>query len=120
MSLARVRFTVRRMMVAVAIAAIALGWTVILDRGIESDWGGPSEIEVRRQAFERQAAYREAERVSSVAYLWNRYVYTNRRGHMMSDASVRANDWHVALAEKYRAAARYPWLPVVPDPPEPE
>jgi hypothetical protein len=27
--------------------------------------------------------------------------------------------FHSALAEKYRRAARYPWLPVEPDPPEP-
>jgi hypothetical protein len=37
---------------------------------------------------------------------------------------VRANaairDRHARLKEKYRRAARYPWLPVGPDPPEPE
>jgi hypothetical protein len=29
-------------------------------------------------------------------------------------------DWHALLGEKYRQAARYPWLPVEPDPPEPK
>jgi hypothetical protein len=29
-------------------------------------------------------------------------------------------DHHAAMAEKYRQAARQPWLPVVPDPPEPD
>jgi hypothetical protein len=37
---------------------------------------------------------------------------------------VRANaairDRHARLKEKYWRAARYPWLPVGPDPPEPE
>jgi hypothetical protein len=28
--------------------------------------------------------------------------------------------WHVHLQGKYERAARYPWLPVVPDPPYPE
>jgi hypothetical protein len=28
--------------------------------------------------------------------------------------------YHKALAQKYRGAARYPWLPIEPDPPEPE
>ena len=27
---------------------------------------------------------------------------------------------HAELAQKYERAARYPWLPVTPDPPEPE
>jgi hypothetical protein len=29
-------------------------------------------------------------------------------------------DHHAAMAEKYRQAARYPWLPVALDPPEPQ
>lgn len=29
-------------------------------------------------------------------------------------------DYHACLREKYERAARYPWLPVEPDPPEPE
>ena len=31
----------------------------------------------------------------------------------------RANH-HAAMAHKYEHAARYPWLPVKPDPPEPD
>ena len=29
------------------------------------------------------------------------------------------SEWHDQLAEKYRLAARHPWLPVAPDPPKP-
>jgi hypothetical protein len=29
-------------------------------------------------------------------------------------------DWHAQLEAKYRAAARRPWLPLEPDPPEPK
>jgi hypothetical protein len=28
--------------------------------------------------------------------------------------------WHAEMAQTYQDAARYPWLPVEPDPPEPE
>src|SRR6187549_3347389 len=28
--------------------------------------------------------------------------------------------WHLELARKYERVARYPWLPVPPDPPEPQ
>ena len=32
---------------------------------------------------------------------------------------AQAIAYHAAMARKYRHAARYPWLPVEPDPPEP-
>jgi hypothetical protein len=32
----------------------------------------------------------------------------------------KRNSWTMAMAAKYRWAARHPWLAVVPDPPEPE
>ena len=36
-------------------------------------------------------------------------------------ASVSENlGYHVAMARKYRHAARFPWLSVAPDPPEPQ
>jgi hypothetical protein len=38
----------------------------------------------------------------------------------MTRAEVKKSAWHAALAEKYRHAALYPWLPVEPDPPEPK
>jgi hypothetical protein len=34
--------------------------------------------------------------------------------------SYRKSWWHFDLTMKYWRAARYPWLPVEPDPPEPE
>jgi hypothetical protein len=40
------------------------------------------------------------------------------------DVSLRTDEgraaWHAALWRMYDRAARYPWLPVSPDPPEPE
>jgi hypothetical protein len=36
------------------------------------------------------------------------------------DRVTRIADYHLSLVEKYSQAARYPWLPVAPDPPEPE
>jgi hypothetical protein len=34
--------------------------------------------------------------------------------------SQRVAAWHGEMARKYQYAARHPWLPVGPDPPEPE
>jgi hypothetical protein len=39
---------------------------------------------------------------------------------MNSDLAKRRFTYHARLCEKYRRAARYPWLPVEADPPEPE
>lgn len=35
-------------------------------------------------------------------------------------AHYRRSDYYAALQAKYERAARYPWLPVEPDPPMPE
>jgi hypothetical protein len=56
-----------------------------------------------------------------------RAAYHEKIERLVTDtpaAQVRANaairDRHARLKEKYWRAARYPWLPVEPDPPEPE
>jgi hypothetical protein len=36
------------------------------------------------------------------------------------ERSSRRLDYHDSLISKYERAARYPWLPVAPDPPEPK
>jgi hypothetical protein len=40
--------------------------------------------------------------------------------HRDYDRMMDRADHHASLAYKYERAARYPWLPVEPDPPEPE
>jgi hypothetical protein len=42
------------------------------------------------------------------------------RLHGDYDRMMDRADHHASLARKYERAARYPWLPVEPDPPEPE
>ncbi len=91
MPLPRVRFTVRRMMVAVAVVAIGVVGYV----NVEKD-------RTRRVWIAAEHAY-EAELLAKSAG--------------SSPAKFR---WHEAMAAKYLRAARYPFLPVAPDPPEPE
>ena len=90
MPLSRVRFTVRRMMVAVAIVACIF-------RAIE-----------RRKRFLRIV---DSHRSPDWRFLRHpgdtNYVSTLAR-------------WHDEMQAKYEFAARYPFLPVAPDPPEPE
>ena len=49
----------------------------------------------------------------------NGYIYYFRAGSRMTEDDVRATIWHEAMARKYREASRYPWFPVMPDPPMP-
>ncbi len=107
MRIPRVRFTVRGLMALVALVCLALGFALYL---------------------------REKSATLSVGYA----VRADRHWHRMYDlrmydlsmalypgagsgtASAARIAHHKAMEAKYRRAARYPWLPVVPDPPEPK
>lgn len=102
----RVRFTVRRLMIAVAILALTIRAVV---------WVGEMRklsAEYERRAFEFGL---------STARL--------RSGVQRSDGSMasryddennyREDAWACKLAEKYWRLSDYPWLPVEPDPPPP-
>jgi hypothetical protein len=101
------RMTTRRWMIAVAILAVGLATTVALFR--------------RHLALRQRAAYHEEiEKLATatvgelaLAARWPKWA-----ARVRGNAAIRAR--HARLKEKYWRAARYPWLPVGPDPPEPE
>jgi hypothetical protein len=95
MRLPRFRFTVRRLMVLVAIAAVisALGITV-----------------ERRGRFGWIA-------VGHRAHVPKHMPPTKPVG--MDDTVWCPIEWHESMARKYEYAAHHPWLAVAPDPPEP-
>jgi hypothetical protein len=87
------RFTVRRLMLAVAIIGSALGLTI-----------------ERRERF-RWIAMRHR------AWVPKRFPRIKPVG--MEEKDWRLIEWHQSMARRYEQAARYPWLPVAPDRPEP-
>jgi hypothetical protein len=87
------RFTVRRLMFAVAIIGSALGITI-----------------ERRERFRWIAAHHRAEVPKHMPRI---------KPFGMEDKQWRLMEWHELMAHKYEHAARYPWLPVAPDRPEP-
>jgi hypothetical protein len=91
----RPRIRLRTLMIAVAVAALPLGL-----------WAG---IERRRAAFDRTAAYHVTQVVGLTV-----------GGRPLTPSERRRDEWHYALFLKYREAAFRPWIPVGPDPPEPE
>jgi len=140
--LPRPRFTVRRMMVAVAIMAAVLGagkWLIGLERrrGLFLDRASSHRATVRyyasRIALLRQRA---AEASHHVAYYSRRrvphfsrqeaeeqrrcYEAFVRRLSIEERRSERKLLDHIGLARKYERAAARPWLDIPPDPPMPD
>jgi hypothetical protein len=106
MTLPRPRFTVLRLMIVVAIVALA---AAVLVR-VATPWCDWSE--------RRAAEFGELERYhGGVRWTWDWRV---RQGPGSGQATAQVKSYHMAMAAKYEWAARYPWLPVWPDPPEPE
>ncbi len=116
MPLPRVRFTVRRLMIAVAIAAFLIGG------GIEA-----ARCKRLRKAHLDDAAYharREAEELRNLAN-----IDLSRRAGAI-DVEVRSMrlierssrlrvDYHGQMKRKYSKAASRPWRAVSPDPKDP-
>jgi hypothetical protein len=113
MRMPRFRFTVRRMMVAVAIVGFLLGaaamWRIAASRGASAAYHA-REAEFSRRSLKD---YRDG-RVTL------RGTLTDREAARIARRLERIAPYHDVLARKYERAARYPWLPVEPDPPEPE
>lgn len=120
--LPRVRFTVRRLMVAVAVAAVLMG---LVAQGL------------RRASLLRLADYhaREARRYRTIVVSSASVAADYRAGRPGLEGDYEAGarlysdqvrwfgplaDHHEALRGKYERAARRPWLPVEPDLPPPQ
>lgn len=118
----RFRFTIRRMMVAVA--------TVGMIFGVAAIWQ-------RHRTFLKQAAGHEAEaRICEINSddndkIQHQFDELRKKAGMGADPNkdstleyiriMRLHGDHCRrLAHKYERAAHYPWLPVAPDPPVPE
>ena len=96
MRLPRIRMTTRRWMVAVAIVGIVLGVTI-----------------ERHNRFRKIADYHQGEIMKLARRL---AAFAGSSDHPL----IPRLDSHESMRLKYEHAARYPWLPVEPDPPEPQ
>ena len=102
------RMKTRRWMIAVAILAVGLA-TVAHHRGLG----------LRQRAAYHETIELEAATVGELepAAWWPEAARVRARAAVRANAAIR--DRHARLKEKYWRAARYPWLPVEADPPEP-
>jgi hypothetical protein len=119
MRLPRVRFTVRRMMVATAVLAISLFSGIWLTRmgrlaGIYEQRAlhHAQQERATRQAIEDQLAH--IQRIARYPEKDPSYLHLQQLQHKNPSA-----DYHAAMSDKYELASRRPWQPVTPDPPPP-
>jgi hypothetical protein len=100
------RMTTRRWMIAVALVAVPLAVATELGR--------------RRSEDLRRAAYHAYQgRYGGSVFGDGVVLRFAPKAGKPDITSVAKIEHHARLAEKYQYAARYPWLPVEPDPPEP-
>ena len=110
------QFTVRRLMVAVAIMALGLGVLVELLRRRASYNQGATYHAAKEAQFKQLDETLESIRSNLSAYARAMRRVSNRE----ESRTARLVRYHATLKGKYRSAASRPWLPVEPDPPAPE
>ena len=115
MKIPRIRFTVRRMMVAVAVLALAFGIARLW-------WARQRYLEkAAGHASFRAYLLRSPENIKHWEERWTsgregkpaRYPWPAGPPFVPAIA-----EYHEAMRLKYERAARYPWLSVAPDPPD--
>jgi hypothetical protein len=141
MRLPRPRFTMRRLMVVIAIASGLLGVTaeavkLLGKKAAYRSRAAMHAVEARaltanfhriylaRKSYEKRVDERREE-ADPRGYLdLGRRIPANRMMLLKFDELRYSNlfryEWHERMREKYETAARYPWRPVPPDPPQPE
>jgi hypothetical protein len=110
MTFPRVRFTVRRMMAAVAVAAL-----------VSAGWVESARMEAAMEEWRLECSLRAIDHSLS-ASIHSGGRWPCRLTSPPSEPSVidpKKAAYHAAMARKWSAAADRPWLAVEPDPPEP-
>ena len=109
------RMTTRRWMVSVAVLAVGLAAAALFRRHLILRERG--DYHARREGVHTA----QARRIGPIAPVFaDRYpgIADELRAYAAGETEIGA--WHARLKEKYRRVARFPWLAIEPDPPEPE
>ena len=106
------RMTTRRWMLAVALVALSVSGEQMRRRAAQYRW------QAERHANIESACRRTADLLPRMKPAdWEGFCGQMARGIRNSP---RLAAYHAVLRRKYEHAARYPWLPVERDPPEPK
>lgn len=122
MRIHRVRFTLQRMVLAVAVLALIIGALRIvwLRNGYQKAavyYAAMEKLQRDLQRFGEEDARAEEE----LALAFGQKVSGEQKEQQATEARgmQRLADWYAELKRKYERAAARPWLPVDPDPPPP-
>ena len=119
MKLPRVRFTVRRMMVAAAIVAAATALAVNLYRRSQRFRRIAAEFVIKEDLANAPIPPGSGFSPDDI-----RIEYRPGASYEAIELGLQAKPknaaYYTLMRMKYERYARYPWLPVAPDPPEPE
>ena len=109
------RMTTRRWMIAVAVVGLVIGGGVWLKQRrdyflslAQSHQKEVASSTARGEALKSRLGCTSGMTIEEIMHLHGDY-----------DRMMDRADHHASLARKYERAARYPWLLVEPDPPEP-
>lgn len=113
------RFTIRQMMIIVATLAATFGLAISVIRSSHS--AAIYQQRVREHASQASLCRDLSEKADR---FWTERVHAkdpeNWEYREAAEWVRRLCDYHELMTQKYERAARYPWLPVEPDPPMPE
>ena len=124
MWLPRPRFTVRRLMIAVAVVGIFTAWGIEGERR-RARFSEENFLHSLNHDFKQECLYKVG--LPDEIGLGPVIPGFEKDHARMVEDRMKLSRWLVSkveyykfMAAKYEFAARYPWLPVLPDPPEPE
>jgi hypothetical protein len=123
MRLPRIRFTWRQMMVAAAVVAVVTGGMVIAGRQTVYRVRATFYAQQKQVAAKRwQHWSQEAVRLSGLLGERNPPRSDQDRQLVVEMVHYSRNRaaYHARLRVKYERVARYPWVPIDPDPPAPD
>jgi hypothetical protein len=107
------RFTVRRLMIVVAIVAFTISTATWARRR----WREAEEFYQEKLTYHRSNAAFCRFPLENHPPIW---VPAPPPSRADLEWARRGVEYHEAMILKYERAVRYPWLPVSPDPPKPE
>jgi hypothetical protein len=100
------RMTTRRWMLAVALVAVSF-------------WGGRAAIRLKRESARRLSWAARHDAIGGELRLILVKMTARAKPRVLRNLRDQI-EHHAEIARKYAAAAYRPWLPIEPDPPEPE
>jgi hypothetical protein len=119
MPLLQVRFTIRRMAIAVAVVAIALSMGIWLTRigHLSGIYEQRALYHAQQERATRRAIENHLNHIRTVVrYPEKQPMFQHLERLLIKNPRA---DYHAAMRDKYELASRRPWQPVASDPPPP-